>query len=305
MSPTVPRRLGVHVSTAGGLPTAVERAEALGCTAFQLFTANARRWTFEDLCPEVGILFRQRCRAAGIDTVVAHAAYLLNLASPSRELHRKSLAALEAECRRCHQLGIELVVFHPGSCPPEERREGLRRIAAALATVLSNSPPDLTLCVELTAGQGATVGGSLEELAFILEQSPCPERLGICIDTCHALAAGYRLDTEEGYAAFWHRFETLFGSQMLRLLHLNDSAFPLGSRRDRHAHIGLGHCGLSCFWYLLHDPRWEHVPHILETPKGRDDRADRLNLWVIRQLAAGITLQPQALQQLWHEHGTV
>lgn len=305
MSSPLLHRLGVHVSTAGGLPTAVERAVALGCTAFQLFTANARRWSLEEIAPELGTAFRQQCHTAGIGTVVAHAAYLLNLASPHRELYRKSLAALEAECRRCQQLGIGLLVFHPGSCPPEERHAGLRRVAAALATAASTSDTRLTFCIELTAGQGSTVGSSLEELAVLLEESSCPERLGICIDTCHALAAGYRLDTEEGYAAFWHRFEALFGCERLRLLHLNDSASAPGSHRDRHTHIGLGYCGIGCFARLLTDPRWQHVPHILETPKGKGERADRLNLWVVRQLATGAQLHRQELQQLWRDYGSL
>ncbi len=297
--------LGVHISTAGGLLKAVERAHALGCTAFQLFTANARRWDFSPITEDISVAFRQLRQALGIPVVISHAAYLLNLASSYRELRRKSLTALEAESHRCHQLGIELLVFHPGSCPAEERHQGLRRIAEAVSTVARNSDKSLLFCVELTAGHGTTVGSSLEEIAIILERSSCPERLGVCVDTCHALAAGYRLDTPEGYAEFWERFDQLLGLGCLRLLHLNDSAYPPGHRRDRHAHIGLGHCGLPCFARLLRDPRWTGLPYILETPKGKDDSADKINLSVVRQLSSGKELPRTELLALWHRHGTL
>lgn len=199
-----------------------------------------------------------------------------------------------------------MLVLHPGSCPADQRFEGLRRVAEALRTVLQSSDATLTLCLELTAGQGNAIGSSLEELAILRESSSCPERLGVCVDTCHALAAGYRLDTEEGYSAFWTRFEELFGREALRVLHLNDSAYPAASGRDRHAHIGLGHCGIGCFARLLGDPRWRPIPMILETPKGKDDRADRLNLTVLRYLAAGEELTADMLHVLWSQyHGSV
>ncbi|MCS6966117.1 MAG: deoxyribonuclease IV, partial [Candidatus Kapabacteria bacterium] len=288
---------------AGGLPYAVDRARALGCTVFQLFTANARQWSLGPVTAETATAFQQARQAAKIAKVISHAVYLLNLASPRKELRRKSLVALEAECHRCQQLGIELVTFHPGSCPAEERREGLRHVAQALRSIAQNTNSSLLLCVELTAGQGSSIGSSLEELAAIIEQSSIPERLGICVDTCHALAAGYRLDTEDGYDSFWARLVELCGQECLRVLHLNDSAYPPGRRRDRHTHIGFGYCGLGCFTRLLHDPRWHNVPMILETPKGKDDTADQLNLAVLRRLAAGASLSPEELRQLWRRHG--
>lgn len=298
--------LGVHVSTASGLPKAVERALQLGCRAFQLFTANARQWSLQRVDPDTAEAFRRAVHNSGIPVVVSHAGYLLNLASPRRELAQKSMAALRAECERCHQLGIPLLVLHPGSCPAEERSAGFHRLGTALRAVLQDSDPTLTLCLELTAGQGATIGSSLEELAALLEASTIPERLGICVDTCHALAAGYRLDTDKGYHAFWARFEELLGREALRLLHLNDSAYPAASRRDRHAHIGLGYCGVACFARLLGDPRWRRVPMILETPKGTDTRFDQLNLSVLRRLATGEKLTREDVRSLWqHEDGAV
>lgn len=294
--------LGVHTSTAGGLPKAVERARELGCRAFQLFTANPRQWSLQPVEADTAAAFHRALRESGITAVVSHAGYLLNLASPRAELCRKSLEALHAEYMRCQQLGISILVLHPGSCPPEERLMGLRRIAESLTSVLEGNSAPLRLCLELTAGYGNTLGSSLEELAAILEASRHPERLGICVDTCHALAAGYRLDTEEGYAAFWSRFEELFGREALCVLHLNDSAHPAGSRRDRHAHIGLGYCGPTCFSQLLLDPRWSATPMILETPKGTDTRADRLNLLVLRRLAAGEFLAADEIRSLWRHH---
>lgn len=295
--------IGVHVSTAGGLPQAVYRAQQLGCTAFQLFTANARQWALNSVEGETAATFRRACQETGIAAVVAHAGYLLNIASPNAELRRKSVAALEAECHRCQQLGIELVVLHPGSCPAEERRNGLRWAAEVLSYVAHNSTP--ILCIELTAGQGNSLGYSLEELAAIVELCTVPERLGICVDTCHALAAGYRLDTDEGYDAFWSRFSQLLGSERLRVLHLNDSLYPAGRRRDRHTHIGLGYCGIECFARLMNDPRWHNIPMIAETPKSADDTADRLNLCILKRLSRGEPVRPEEIRHLWRSHGTL
>ncbi|MEN3026217.1 MAG: deoxyribonuclease IV [Chlorobiota bacterium] len=297
-----PLLLGVQVSIAGGLPKAARRAREIGCTAFQVFTANARQWSLSPLPPDTAAAFREALKATGIQAVVAHAAYLPNPASPQESLRRRSYAALEAECRRCQQLGIPLLVLHPGSCPAEERKAGIRRVARALAALVQNAGEVPQLCIELTAGQGNALGGSLEELAQILELCPAADRLGICIDTCHALAAGYRIDTEEGYEEFWTRMETLIGVERLRVLHLNDSAFPPGARRDRHTHIGLGYCGPDCFRWLLTDPRWDSIPMIAETPDSGDHAADRINLEVLRLLAAGHPLGVEDIRHLWRQH---
>jgi deoxyribonuclease-4 len=297
-----PLYLGVHVSTAGGLPEAIRRAEELGCTALQLFTANARKWTLTPVDAETAAAFRAALGSSPVAVAISHAPYLLNLASLREELWRKSQAALEAECHRCRQLGIPLLVLHPGSA--EDRREGIRRVGTALRMTAESLDSAVTLCIELTAGQGNTLGSSLEELAAIAEQSALSTGLGICIDTCHALAAGYRLDTDEGYASFWARFEELFGREQLRVLHLNDSAYPPGQRRDRHTHIGLGYCGPECFARLLRDPRWHGVPMILETPKGKDARADVINLSILRRLATGVITTVEEIRSLWR-HGAV
>ncbi len=297
-------RVGVQVSIAGGIHKAVDRALDLGCTTFQLFTASSRQWVFRTAPEEDTELFRQARARSGISPVVAHAGYLLNLASPDETIWERSLRALDAEFRRCQQLGIEFLVVHPGSCPPQERAAGVARLVSALSRVYADYGRSPLLCLELTAGQGNALGSSLQELEEILECLPAGA-VGLCIDTCHALAAGYRLDLPEGYDAFWEEFRQRFGWELLQVLHLNDSRYPAGSRRDRHEHIGLGYCGLECFRRILQEPRLRSLPMIVETPAGEDRREDRINLSVLRRLARGEALSEQELQQLWSHNGTL
>jgi deoxyribonuclease-4 len=297
-------RLGVHVSIAGGVAQAVERALHLGCTTFQVFTAASRRWAFDAVPQESAELFRLERARSGITPVIAHAPYLLNLASPDERVRQMSIRALDAEFRRCQQLGIELLVLHPGSCPPQERTTGIAHLCTALARMLAEYGSSPRLCLELTAGQGNALGSSLEELETMLGCLPDGD-VGVCVDTCHALAAGYRLDLPEGYERFWEEFQRRFGWERLGVLHLNDSRYPAGSRRDRHEHIGLGYCGLECFRRILQEPRLRSIPMILETPKGEDEREDRINLSVLRRLARGEMLSEQELQQLWSQDGTL
>jgi len=297
-------RVGVQVSIAGGIHKAVDRALDLGCTTFQLFTASSRQWVFHTVPEEDAELFRQARARSGISPVVAHAGYLLNLASPDETIWERSLRALDAEVRRCQQLGIEFLVLHPGSCPPQERVAGIARLVSALSRVYVDHGRSPLLCLELTAGQGNALGSSLQELEEILSCLPA-NSVGLCVDPCHALAAGYRLDLPEGYESFWEEFQRRFGWELLQVLHLNDSRYPAGSRRDRHMHIGLGHCGIECFRRIVQDPRLAELPMILETPAGHDRREDRINLAVIQKLAQGHSVAEHELDRLWRGDGTL
>ncbi len=278
-------RLGAHESIAGGLHRAFERAQEVGCEAVQIWVKNSRQWSAPPLTEEEIARFRAAQAETGITPVVAHAAYLINIASPRAVLYRRSVAALTDEVERCEALGVPYLVLHPGAHTGSGMEAGVRRAAAALGEVHAATPGYRTqILLEGTAGQGTVLGGRFEELAQLLALTPQGERLGICLDTCHAFTAGYELRTAEGYAATMADFAATIGLSWLKVLHLNDSRHPLGSHKDRHAHIGEGELGLEGFRHLLHDPRLAGLPGLLETPKGPDLAEDRKNLATLRAL---------------------
>jgi deoxyribonuclease-4 len=226
----------------------------------------------------------------GMRPVVGHASYLLNLCSPRDDLWRKSIDTLGIELERCEALGVPWLVLHPGAHVGTGEEAGLVRMARALGEVHAATPGFQTrLLLETTAGQGTKLGYRFEHLAWLLEQTPEGERLGICLDTCHVFAAGYELRTPEGYAATMGAFDRVVGLERLEALHLNDSKGELGSRKDRHEHIGKGYIGLEGFHHVLNDPRLAGLPGILETPKSDDLHEDRENLAVLRSLREGDT----------------
>ena len=284
------------MSIAGGLPRAVERARAADCDTLQIFTKSSGQWRARPL-PDAEIAeFRRLSEELDVRPVMAHASYLINLAAPADTLRRRSIAALGEELDRAEALGLLGVVLHPGAYTTATEEEGLARIADGIARVLADRPDQQTmLLLEHTAGQGTNLGHTFEQLGTIItdvEQAGTTTRIGVCLDTCHLLAAGYDLGSDTGYTDTMRQLDTCVGLDRLRALHLNDSKTPLGSRVDRHTHIGSGHVGLSAFRRLLTDPRLEDLPMVLETPKARSGRTTELepdpmdleNLGTLREL---------------------
>lgn len=261
-------RLGAHMSIAGGLPRAVDRAKASRCQALQIFTKSVGQWRARALPPEEIARFRRRADETGIRPVVAHNSYLINLAAASPALRARSVAALGEELDRAESLGLEGLVMHPGSYTTGDEQEGLRFIGDGLVTLLGERPRARTMVLlEQTAGQGTNLGHRFEHIAAILDRVGGSPRVGVCLDTCHLLTAGYDLCTEAGYEDTFREFDRLVGLDRIKVFHLNDSKKPCGSRVDRHEHIGKGCLGLEPFRRLLNDPRFADLPMLLETPK--------------------------------------
>lgn len=277
--------LGAHLSVRGGLPEAIRRGTALRCTAGQVFVKNASQWRAPALAGEVCDAFCAAHGASRIGPLLAHASYLANLAAPSPAVRERTVAELGEQLRRCARLGIGGLVLHPGAHMGAGAATGLRRAARTLDRVLASAPPGPRVLLELTAGAGSLLGGRLEELEEIVARSQFPDRLGVCLDTCHAFAGGYAIDEPAGYEAFWEELDRRLGHARLGGIHLNDSVHPRGSRRDRHAPIGLGAIGDDLFTRLLRDDRLRRVPMILETPSDDQDRGHARDLRRLRRLA--------------------
>ena len=287
-------RLGAHLSIAGGLPRAVDRAEASGCESLQIFTKSAGQWRARTLPPEEIALFRRRIEETGIHPVVAHNSYLINIAASSPALREQSIASLREELDRAESLGLDGLVMHPGSYTTGTEQEGLRLIAEALRGLLQERPHGrVRILLEHTAGQGTNLGHRFEHLAEIIERLEGFDRVGVCLDTCHLLTAGYDLCSPRGYRDTFRQFDRLVGLDRIKVFHLNDSKKPCGSRVDRHEHIGKGCLGIEPFRMLLNDRRFARLPMLLETPKLETpesrrrsdvDPWDRRNLRVLRGL---------------------
>jgi len=294
MRPQEPR-LGAHMSVEGGLARAVDRADAVNGTALQIFVKSSRQWKARPLEREEVRRFRDRIAEAGLERhTLAHASYLINIASPDAGLRRRSEAALRDELARCSRLRVPFLVLHPGSHTGSGDEAGLAQVVKTLERIFrrragAKSPAygGVTLLLETTAGQSSNLGSRFEQLGEILKRARCTERLGVCFDTCHVLAAGYELRDPGSYSATMGEFDREIGIDRLRAFHLNDSRHPLGSRKDRHEHIGRGELGLVPFRLLLNDRRFRDRPMVLETPKGKELDEDRENLAVLRSMLAG------------------
>jgi deoxyribonuclease IV len=287
-------RLGAHLSIAGGVYRAVDRAVASGCEALQIFTKSAGQWRARPLPPEEIARFRRRVRQARIRPVIAHNSYLINVAAADGMLRRRSIDALAEELDRAEALGLDALVMHPGSYTSGTEAGGLRLIADALSELLGSRPAGRTrILLEHTAGQGTNLGHRFEHLAEIIDGVGGSPRVGVCLDTCHLLTAGYDVCSPEGYVETFRSFGRLVGFSRLKAFHLNDSKRPCGSRVDRHEHIGRGCLGLEPFRRILNDRRFARLPMLLETPKveesdrrrGREvDPLDAMNLRTLRSL---------------------
>ena len=287
-------RLGAHMSIAGGLPRAVDRAALHGCESLQIFTKSAGQWRARPLPDAEVATFRRRVEETGIRPVVAHASYLINLAARGDHLRRQSIESLLEELDRAEVLGLAGLVLHPGACTGGPDLEGLDLVAASLREVLARRPGQRArVLLEHTAGQGTSLGRTFEQLARIIEGVDGSLRVGVWLDTCHLLAAGYDIVSPRGYLDTFAYFEALIGVDRLHGFHLNDSKKPLGSRVDRHTHIGDGHIGRAAFARLLRDRRFAKLPMIIETEKAEHgprervvlDPFDAKNLDTLRTLA--------------------
>ena len=286
-------RLGAHMSVAGGLPRAVERAVVHRCKTLQIFAKNANQWRGRPIPRQEVREFRARIKASRIGPVVSHASYLINLATTSRPLRDQSLEAMGDEIERAETLGLMGVVLHPGCYTAGNEADGLALVAEGLLELLRARARGKTMILlEHTAGQGTSLGATFEQLASIIAKMNGHRRVGVCLDTCHLLASGYDLCSPEGYASTFTQFGKLVGFDRLKAFHLNDSKKPLGSRVDRHEHIGQGFLGLEPFRRIVNDRRFRGLPMLLETPKGEGkatgpiaiDPMDEKNLETLRSL---------------------
>jgi deoxyribonuclease-4 len=279
--------LGAHMSIAGGYHRSVEIAHAAGCDCVQLFTKNNNQWRAKDIDEASAAQFKATLADLGIKHPISHDSYLINLAAPDDVLWQRSVEAFIVELQRAEQLGIPYVVAHPGAFTTSSEEAGLQRVINGLDEVHAQTRGIAARCLlETTAGQGSCLGWRFEHLATILDGVRDPERLGVCVDTCHIFAAGYPLAEPSDYQATMAELIGLVGLEQIKAFHLNDSLKGLGSRVDRHTHIGEGHLGLGPFHNLLNDERFTNVPMYLETPKGpRDDEdLDVINLRTLRGL---------------------
>lgn len=278
-------RFGAHMSISGGVSKSFARGESVGLEAMQIFAKNERQWTAKPIPAEEAAAFRAEQERTGIHPVVVHDSYLINLAAPADELREKSIAAFADELERCAQLNIPYLVTHPGAHTGIGEEAGLARVADAINRLLAEGVGGSTMILlETTAGQGTALGYRFEHLARLFELIPHHDRLGVCVDTCHIFAAGYDIRDEASYHATFAELDRLVGLERVKCFHLNDSQKDVGSRVDRHAHIGQGCIGVEAFRMLVNDPRFVDLPMIIETPKGEDMAEDRMNLALLRSL---------------------
>lgn len=278
--------LGAHMSIAGGVDKAIERGMSLSCNTIQLFTKNANQWKGKILEQDEVDRFIAIKKESGISPVIAHDSYLINIASSNPELREKSIDALIDEMNRCRTLEIPSIVIHPGAHLGAGEDVGIKNIIASLDIVFKKTEGwGVAVALEATAGQGTNIGCRFEHLSRIIDGVRKQDRIRTCLDTCHIFAAGYDISTPEGYYNVMDEFDRLIGLDRLVCIHVNDSKKGLGSRVDRHEHIGKGCLGEEVFRLLMKDRRFDRIPRIIETPKGKEMKEDRINLNRLRKMA--------------------
>ena len=277
--------LGAHMSISGGVHKAIEHGVNTGCTSIQIFTKNNNRWQSKPLTDEDIEKFLIDQKAAGIAPVISHTGYLINLASPREDIHEKSLASMIDEIKRAEALRIPDVVMHPGSPLDQGEVYGMNKIADSLNYCIDKTADaKARIALELTAGQGAQLGYRFEQIAELIERVENKKRISCCLDTCHIFAAGYDIRTREAYEATIGQFKKVIGLKYLKVIHLNDSKHDIGSRKDRHEHIGEGMIGADAFQFIMQDSRLDKIPKLLETPKSGDGyEDDKRNLAILRR----------------------
>ncbi len=278
--------LGAHMSIAGGAFNAFARGEQFGCNCLQIFTKSSNQWKAKELTDEDIEKYHSEQKRTKIDPVIAHDSYLINLGSPDPALIKKSREAFLVEMRRCEKLNIPFLVTHPGSHIDKGEDWGVARIAESLSWLHEKTDGfKVKIALETTAGQGSNLGYKFEQIASMIDQAEAPQRLTVCMDTCHIFAAGYDITTEDAYNQTISDFDRIIGLDRLAVIHLNDAKKGLGSRVDRHEHIGKGEIGEQAFGFFMRDKRFSKIPKLLETPKGDDGEMDRVNMSILRKLA--------------------
>jgi deoxyribonuclease-4 len=277
--------LGAHMSTAGGVHTAIERARSIRCTAAQIFVKNNMQWFARPLAREEIRAFLEHQQRGELQSIFAHANYLINLAATNPQFHANSLRALSEELIRADQLELPFLVLHPGAHLGAGEGAGLQKIASSIDRVFRRIQKVKTrIALETTAGQGSCLGHRFEQIAAIMNNVKEPERLCVCLDTAHIFAAGYDIGSEAAIRRTFREFDRVIGRERLVAIHLNDSKTPRGSRVDRHEHIGKGKIGIDAFRFIMRSPRFRKIPKVLETPKGKDLREDVANFETLRGL---------------------
>lgn len=277
--------VGAHMSAAGGLPRAVERAAAAGCRTLQVFTKNSNQWAGRPIPSEEAAAFRDGAAAARLAPLVSHAAYLINLASTEPLVRARSVSALADEIDRCAATGIPFLVLHPGSHGADGEEAGIDLVARGLDDALSRSAKGVEVLLETAAGQGAGLGHQLSQLAEIRRRADARDRVAFCLDTCHVHAAGYDVVSRDGWRRTLDEADRTLGLPLVKVIHANDSRKERGCRVDRHERIGKGAIGEAGFWNLMNEPAFARVPKILETPKDEEGLWDREGLALLRRLA--------------------
>ncbi|MGB8353105.1 MAG: deoxyribonuclease IV [Chthoniobacteraceae bacterium] len=277
--------LGAHTSTSGGAEKAIDRALAVGCTAMQIFVKNNMQWFASPFSDKEIRTFLDHPKRGELGSIFGHSGYLINLAATSEDFHQKSLRSLREELVRADQLELPFLVLHPGAHMGAGVEAGLQKVVESIDTIFAEIPKVKTrIALEATAGQGSSLGHEFGHLEYILKNVRESERLCICVDTAHIFAAGYDISTPAGAKKVFAEFHKSIGFDRLAALHLNDSKVPLGSHVDRHDHIGKGKIGIEAFRYVMNEPRFEKIPKVLETPKGKEMAEDVENMKVLRDL---------------------
>jgi deoxyribonuclease IV len=278
--------LGAHMSIRGGVSMAIERARSIRCTAMQMFVKNNMQWFARPLDRKEIRAFLNHVQRGELLSVFGHANYLINLAATNLQFHANSIRALAEELVRADQLELPFLVLHPGAHLGAGEEAGLKKIADSIDEVFLKIPKVKTkIALEITAGQGSCIGYRFEHLAHIMANVREPERLRVCLDTAHLFAAGYDIGSKSGVKKTFHEFHRVIGRNRLVAIHVNDSKTGLGSRVDRHEHIGKGRIGLDAFCFIMRSPRFGKIPKVLETPKEKDLAEDVMNLKTLRRLA--------------------
>jgi deoxyribonuclease-4 len=278
--------LGAHMSIEGGLHRAFERIRLVKGESLQIFSKNQRQWSAPSLSDSEIQQFKEAWQQWGKGPVAVHDSYLINLANPDTKKSNRAVGAFAEEISRAGLLSIPYLIMHPGSHVGAGVENGLKHLTVNLDRAFEKAEDTTSVMVllETTAGQGTGLGSSFEELAHVISNSKYRDRLGVCFDTCHTFAAGYDISTKNGYKKTFSDFDAIIGLARLKFFHVNDSKKELGSRVDRHAHIGKGEIGLAGFRLLMNDPRFTKHPMVLETPKGKDLKEDMENLKLLRSL---------------------
>lgn len=258
--------VGAHVSIAGGLHKAIERAEALGGTTMQIFTKNSKAWFGKPIPQEEAERFRKALKESNLKGVMAHASYLINIASPKPEMIKKSIAGLKHELHRCEELNIPYLILHPGAHTGSGEEKGLEQVSKSLDAVLETANGTTKILLETMAGQGTSLGHTFEQIKTIYQNCKHKKLLGVCLDTCHIFAAGYDIRTEKAYTETMTKFSKVIGLSRLKAIHLNGSKTELGSHKDRHENLGDGYIPNKTFQLIMQDERLVKIPKVLETP---------------------------------------